>query len=289
MSGGAWKVAYADFVTAMMALFMVLWISSQEKEILIATSQYFQNPFRSPMDASSGVMPFNSNRTTQNDKKESGSGQQDRSKQIQLTFLSSVASDFYRLLNLDENLAGKPIDVQVTTDGLRVTLFDRANRPFFKGDTAELTEWGTFVIQSLSWTIDRHRFHVTIEGHTKAGMKFKNEGYSAWELSTDRANATRRALVHYAVDPELINRVTGFADTKPVADEPPTSESHHRVTLSLALSAKKATEPPAKEKPEIKAAAPPAANPAANAAHAPEPREFRAASPSVSPPKKSAP
>ena len=61
--GGAWKVAYADFVTAMMALFMVLWISAQDKEILIATSQYFQNPFRSPIDASSGVMPFNSNRS----------------------------------------------------------------------------------------------------------------------------------------------------------------------------------------------------------------------------------
>jgi chemotaxis protein MotB len=120
-------------------------------------------------------------------------------------------------------------------------------------------------------------------------MKFKNEGYSAWELSTDRANATRRALVHYAVDPELINRVTGFADTKPIADEPPTSESHHRVTLSLALSAKKATEPPAKEKSEGKAAAPTTAKPAAAEAHAPEPREFRAASPSVSPPKKSAP
>ena len=62
--GGAWKVAYADFVTAMMALFMVLWISAQDKEILIATSQYFQNPFRSPMDATSGVLPFNSNKTS---------------------------------------------------------------------------------------------------------------------------------------------------------------------------------------------------------------------------------
>ena len=71
--GGAWKVAYADFVTAMMALFMVLWISAQDKEILIATSQYFQNPFRSPMDATSGVLPFNNNKTAKAEGKDQGS------------------------------------------------------------------------------------------------------------------------------------------------------------------------------------------------------------------------
>src|SRR5262245_44913240 len=122
--GGAWKVAYADFVTAMMALFMVLWISAQDKEILIATSEYFQNPFRSPMDATSGVLPFNSNKTSNSSGKEQGDAkeQSDRNKQIQMTFLNSVAADFYRLLHLDENLQDKPIDVQVTTDGLRVTL-----------------------------------------------------------------------------------------------------------------------------------------------------------------------
>src|SRR5688572_30388021 len=109
-SGGAWKVAYADFVTAMMALFMVLWISAQEKEILISTSQYFQNPFRSPMDASSGVMPFNSNKTSQNNGKDQGSEKEapDRNKHIQMTFLNSVAADFYRLLHLDESLESKP-------------------------------------------------------------------------------------------------------------------------------------------------------------------------------------
>src|SRR5438045_8982314 len=70
--GGAWKVAYADFVTAMMALFMVLWISAQDQKILIATSKYFQNPFHSPMDANSGVMPFNSTQSTQSSGKADG-------------------------------------------------------------------------------------------------------------------------------------------------------------------------------------------------------------------------
>jgi chemotaxis protein MotB len=254
--GGAWKVAYADFVTAMMALFMVLWISAQDKEILIATSQYFQNPFRSPMDATSGVLPFNSNKSTQSEGKEQGSEkhQPDRSKQIQLTFLNSVAADFYRLLHLDQNLEGKPIDIQVTTDGLRVTLFDRAKRPLFATGTTELTEWGRFILQNLAWTIDRHKFRVTVDGHAhrapaapagtaKPAVPAAPEGepaaagYSVWELSADRANAARRALVHYAVDPASIERVTGYADTRPLADESTASEAHERITLNLTLTA----------------------------------------------------
>lgn len=237
--GGAWKVAYADFVTAMMALFMVLWISAQDKEILIATSKYFQNPFHSPMNATSGVLPFNNNKTSQSSGNEEGTEkQQDHNKQIEMTFLNSVASDFYRLLHLEENLAGKPIDIQVTTDGLRVTLYDRAKRPLFESNSAQFTEWGTFVMQSLAWTIDRHKFHVTVDGHTKSNLKLDKPEYTAWELSADRANAARRTLVYYAVDGSMIERVTGYADTKPVEGEAPDSEANQRITISLTLSAK---------------------------------------------------
>jgi chemotaxis protein MotB len=241
--GGAWKVAYADFVTAMMALFMVLWISAQDKKILIATSRYFQNPFSSPMEAHSGVMPFNdSSESSSSDKKdEEAAGQEkpsNQDKQIQLSFLNSVAADFYRLLHLDQNLDQKPIDVQVTSDGLRITVFDRAKRPIFVDDTTELTEWGRFVLQSLAWMIDRYHFRVTIDGHTAGQMAAKREDYSSWELSADRANAARRSLVLYAVEADQIERVTGYADTRPLEGEPVTSESNQRITLSLTLTAK---------------------------------------------------
>jgi len=231
-------VAYADFVTAMMALFMVLWISAQDKEILIATSQYFQNPFRSPMDATSGVLPFNNNKTSKSEGKDQGSEkEQDRNKQIQMTFLNSVAADFYRLLHLDQNLEGKPIEIQVTTDGLRVTLYDRAKRPLFTPETTELTEWGTFVLQNMAWTIERHGFNVTIDGHARRGV-FKKANYDHWDLSADRANAARRALVHYAVEQKQIERVTGYADSRPLPGEPADADSNERVTLNLTLTAK---------------------------------------------------
>jgi Flagellar motor protein len=233
---GAWKVAYADFVTAMMALFMVLWISAQDREVLIATSRYFQNPFQATMQASSGVMPLESKKSAQPAGAEKGSNSKDSTnRSVDLQFLNSVAKDFFRMMQLDETAADKPIDIQVTSDGLRVTVFDRARQPVFKEHTAEFTEWGRFVMQSLAWMIDRHRFHVVIEGHTRAGLELKNPDYSAWELSSDRANASRRALTHYAVDEGKIDRVTGFAMTRPLPDQPEDSESNQRVTLSLSV------------------------------------------------------
>jgi chemotaxis protein MotB len=238
--GGAWKVAYADFVTAMMALFMVLWISAQDNKILIATSQYFQNPFHSPMEATSGVLPFNNNKTTHSEGKEVGDEkEQSNNKQIQLSFLNSVASDFYRLLHLDQNLEDKPIDIQVTTDGLRINLFDRARRPLFVNDSAEFTEWGKFVMENLAWMVDRHHFRVTIDGHTKTPAVQPKSDDHGWELSAERANASRHLLVYYAVDPGLIERVTGYSDTKPLPNEARESDSNQRVTLSLTLESKK--------------------------------------------------
>ena len=236
-------MAYADFVTAMMALFMVLWISAQDQKILIATSRYFQNPFNSPMQAGSGVLDKESKEIGL---KGGGSKSKEEpaananppatdASEIDLQFLNSLAKDFYRLLNLDEDLQEKPIDIQVTSDGMRITLFDRARKPLFKEATAEFTPWGDFVMQSLSWLIDRHKFRVVIEGHTRQGLVLPNPDYGAWELSSDRANAARRALMHYAAGVGTIERVTGFADTRPVPFQPPDSESNQRVTLSLSL------------------------------------------------------
>jgi chemotaxis protein MotB len=237
--GGAWKVAFADFMTAMMALFLVLWISAQDRKILIATSEYFQNPFSSPMESHSGVMPFNSNKSTTSSGTEQGNQKElERDKQIQLAFLNSVAADFYRMLHLDENLADKPIDIQVTSDGLRVTLFDRAQAPLFEEGTTEFTAWGRYAMQGLAWMIERHSFRVTIDGHTGGQVNRESEVYTAWELSADRANASRRSLVHYAVDPQFIERVTGYAGTRPLPGEKADSKSNDRITLSLTLTAK---------------------------------------------------
>lgn len=252
--GGAWKVAFADFMTALMALFLVLWISSQEKKILIATARYFQNPFNSPLNRTSGVMPYDTNKPSQPHGDDSGADEPTSSKKdIDLTYLNSVAQDFSKMLNLDQDLADRPIDIQVTSDGLRIILYDRARRPLFVDNTAEFTEWGRFVLQNMAWMIDRQKFRVVIEGHTRRGLSLPKPDYTAWELSADRANAARRALTHYAVDDKLIERVTGYADTRPMPFQPPESEANQRVTLSLTMGSRvKDTPPPASKKPTTK-------------------------------------
>jgi chemotaxis protein MotB len=236
-SGGAWKVAFADFMTAMMALFLVLWISAQDKKILISTAQYFKNPFSSPLDKSAGVMPFNNKTTSSTSSSDDGSKATD-GKRIETVFLNTVAADFFKLLHLDENIVDKPVDIQVTSDGLRITLFDRAKKPLFVKDTADFTEWGTYAMQGLAWTIDRHHFRVTIDGHTVQPTEEKTGNYTEWELSADRANAARRSLVHYAVESKYIERVTGYAGTKPLDGEKPEAEANDRITLSLTLTSK---------------------------------------------------
>ena len=132
--GGAWKVAYADFVTAMMALFMVLWISAQDKEILLATSDYFKQPFNALTDKSVGVMRG----------KDGGSQGKDKDGQTasaaNLAFLNALAKDLNRMLNISDAVSTEePVDVEVTSDGLKVTVYDRAKRPVFVKNTAQFT------------------------------------------------------------------------------------------------------------------------------------------------------
>jgi len=253
---------------------MVLWISAQDKKILLATSKYFQQPFHAPFDDHSGIMPYNKQGTegSGSEKSDDDAGKAKSAsdaRQIELDFLNSVAADYKRLLRVDEDLEQKSIDVQVTSDGLRITLFDRAKRPLFAGKDVGFTPWGDFVMQNLAWLIERDHFRVIIDGHTRANLAMTGDTYTPWELSADRANAARRSLVHYAVDPKQIERVTGYADTKPMDGEPAESESNQRITLSLSLA--KATEPPEKSEAAANEAPKPKPAPVAAEAKLPSP------------------
>jgi chemotaxis protein MotB len=231
--GGAWKVAYADFVTAMMALFMVLWISAQDQEILLATSQYFKSPFNSPMDGSSGVMDNSAESSAIKNRGE----EPERTSLAETAFLHSLAKDFYRMLDIDESATDTPVEVKVTSDGLRVIVYDRATRPMFEGGSSAFTEWGRFVIQNLAWIADRQDFKIRIDGHVSSGYRPTSAKYGAWELTADRANAARREMQHYAVNPNRFERVTGFADTMPLSDTDSDAPENQRIELSFAILA----------------------------------------------------
>jgi chemotaxis protein MotB len=228
--GGAWKVAYADFVTAMMALFMVLWISAQDKQILLATSNYFKQPFNALTDQSIGVMRG----------KDGGSQGKDKTGETataaNLAFLRALAKELNHILNVsDTSQDDQPVDVAVTSDGLRVNVFDRAKRPIFEKNSARFTPWGKFVMQNLAWIVDHNKFKATIDGHAATGTVMPDPNYGLWDLTSDRANAARRLLEQYAVQPSKIARVAGYADTQPLPKTLPDAESNQRITVSLSI------------------------------------------------------
>lgn len=228
--GGAWKVAYADFVTAMMALFMVLWITAQDKEILLATSKYFKQPFNALAEQPTGVIAgkFGGNQKTENH----GS-----TAPANIAFLHALARELNRMLSIQDAVQDdNPVNVQVTSDGLKITIYDRGKRPLFERNTAKFTDWGLFVMQNLAWLIEHNKLKASIDGHVASGIKMPDRNYGLWELSTDRANAARRTFEQYAVRPDQIERVAGYADTKPAPDTPPGSESNQRITVSLAIA-----------------------------------------------------
>lgn len=233
--GGAWKVAYADFVTAMMALFMVLWLTSQDESLKRDLAKYFQDPYNTPMDNSMGVI---------NNKSESDGVQKDTQGQSKgkaeisdFKVLYEMAQEFMRLLNVESaNPDQKPVDLDVTSDGLRVTLYDRDAHPFFVENSADYTPWGSFVIETLAWLVQRHNFKVRVDGFVSEGFQGDSWDYTAWELSSDRANATRRLLERYGVRAGQFQSVTSHGTMSPLPFMHPNSDSNDRVSISLVLS-----------------------------------------------------
>ena len=230
--GGAWKVAYADFVTAMMALFMVLWLTSSEAIDKKELAKFFQDPYNTPMDKSMGVL----NNEGSNGANTEGSDE-GRTKISDVKILHDMAQELMKLLNVDSvNPTGDPIEIEVTSDGLRVTLYDRDSHPLFVEDSAEYTDWGKFVIEQMAWLLPRHGFMIRIDGHVAGGYEGKGLRYTAWDLSSDRAQGARRLMQYYGVLEEQFSMVTAHGMRDPLPLVHPTDESNDRVSISLVLS-----------------------------------------------------
>jgi chemotaxis protein MotB len=231
--GGAWKVAYADFVTAMMALFLVLWLTSQDEKIKQAVERSFKNPFASVTKESTGIIP---NKDTQAVR--SSTGNFDSASAVELNFLRKIAEDIIRSLQpVPEALDEQSSKLEVTSEGIRLSIFDRARRPIFEKDTATFTEYGSWVFSTLAWQVSNYTniFKIELEGHTEAGRPAKSADYGPWELSADRANAARRVMIDHGLSAPQVHKVAGFADTDPMHETEPTDERNRRVTLLMKL------------------------------------------------------
>ena len=226
--GGSWKVAYADFVTAMMALFLVLWLTAQDSRIKEAIERSFRNPFSSATKESVGIIPNKDVQALQQAK-----GNFDSVSVLQLELLRRITEDLAKLLQKDPD-SQNSVKLDLTSEGLRINVFDQSRRPVFEPDTARFTPYGAWVFSTLAWEIGRYpTFTVELAGHTELGYNLAGQDYGVWELSADRANAARRKLLQHGVAGKQIYKVSGVGDTQPMEHTRPDDEINRRVTVQL--------------------------------------------------------
>jgi chemotaxis protein MotB len=228
--GGSWKVAYADFVTAMMALFLCLWLTSQDVKIKDAVERAFRNPFSSVTKESVGIIPSKDASATFKQK-----GNFQSVSAVEMETMRRLSEDLEKLLK-PQDTDQTSVKIDLTPEGLCINIFDRARKPIFMSNTDTFTEYGGWVFSTLAWEISRYStFLLEIQGHTEAGAETGREAHGKWELSAERANAARRKLVQNGVADFQVVKVSGYADVAPMPDYPPTDEINRRVTVLLKL------------------------------------------------------
>ena len=226
--GGSWKVAYADFVTAMMALFLCLWLTSQDQKIKDSVERAFRNPFSSLTKESTGIITSDN---TSDGLKASSQGQFNSATAVEIEIMKHISEDLAKIMQQQDE-EKTSVKIEMTSDGLRINVFDRAQKPVFEADNDTFTPYGTWMFSTLAWEIARYTtFKIELEGHTETSPEPKRP----WELSTERANAARRQLIQSGVTAAQICKVSGYADTAPMPDLPSTSEANRRVTVLLKL------------------------------------------------------
>lgn len=224
--GGAWKVAYADFVTAMMALFLVLWLVSQADTKL---KESIANYFRSP-----GVFDTMAGGILSQAKKVSKEPTSLTSKDDEQTLFSVAQSLQKKFQTRPEFSKYKDqVQVDVTEEGLRIQLIDKADRVSFPSGSSELTIDAKAILEEIAEDICSLPNKINIGGHTDSHVFPNEKGYTNWELSADRANAARRILESVCVKPQQIHRIIGYADTEPLVPEDPFAQANRRISITV--------------------------------------------------------
>jgi chemotaxis protein MotB len=230
--GGSWKVAYADFVTAMMAFFMVMWILGMDEQTKQAIEGYFSSPVGYKKGYSSGSSPLASGSSPAAVKRESI---QMAIRQLQSKRFEAVQAHLRGSMDSIAAL-GKlkaKVEITVTRNGLRIELIeDEKGDTFFPISSAVLTEQGRITLATIAAELTGLENPVVIEGHTDAA-RYASPGYSNWDLSADRANAARRILEESGLDASRISEVTGLADRQLRYPAEPLNPSNRRISILL--------------------------------------------------------
>jgi chemotaxis protein MotB len=226
--GGAWKVAYADFVTAMMAFFLVMWIVGQSAEVKAGVAGYFRDP-TAFTEGGRGVLPGAENGTT-------GGGQP-----MGMTDLEAVKSALEQAAReIRQALEALPefkdlkdqVEITLTDEGLRIELREAPDDGFFDSGSAHVKAPTVAMLEVIAKQLGELPNKVAVEGHTDSRPYSVQSGtYTNWELSADRANAARRILESSGLQLRQIEAVRGFADTRLRKPDDPLDAGNRRISI----------------------------------------------------------
>ena len=254
--GGAWKIAYADFVTAMMAFFLLMWLlGSTAKGELQGISDYFSSPLKVAMTGgdgsgnSSSVIPGGGNDLSKvhgQVRRSDTDSEKARRQSIDTARAERAKQDAERIKTLqakiDALITENPrlneyksqIRIDVTPDGLQIQIVDDQNRPMFDSGSAMVKPYMRDILREIGAALTGVEPRVRLAGHTDA-VPYSNSdrGYSNWELSSDRANATRRELVAAGMPDAKLGRVVGLAASDLLEPDNPRSAANRRITITV--------------------------------------------------------
>lgn len=216
--GGAWKVAYADFVTALMALFIVLWIVNTSQDIRDAVSGYFKDPRGYGREKGSTAPGTPKSGTTVEVSK------------TNMDELKKKLEEAMKKMPELEKLKNQ-VEITITNEGLRVELLENEKGIFFESGSPHPTPIGQELIEVLAREVGKLPNHVLIEGHTDSHPYVSESGYSNWELSSDRANSARRIMQSSGLRGDQVSEVRGYADQKLRKPKDPEDASNRRISL----------------------------------------------------------
>jgi chemotaxis protein MotB len=226
--GGAWKVAYADFVTAMMALFIVLWIVGQSKQVKEYVANYFKDP-GAFFETTKGGGPLNASRVN------AGPDVVEEFLRRQQERLASMGKEILEEMKKEPKLAelSKQIKIEIVKEGMRIELLETAKQFFFDIGTANLNPEAASILKIIAHEVAKLPNHVIVEGHTDSRQYSRIDGYTNFELSADRANAARRMLQSNGVRENQVDEVRGYADTRLRNKNNPLDASNRRISIII--------------------------------------------------------
>lgn len=227
--GGAWKVAFADFITALMALFLVLWLVGQSKKVKEAVGGHFRNPPGILDGSKSGLLPGNEGVNEAIQPKEDSPVSLD-DEMAKLERSAERLQQVFGETNAFQSIRNQ-IQIRMTPDGLEIQLTEKAKKVLFEVGSAHPMQDTKEVLTQIAKEIGKISNRAMIAGHTDRRPYSDERHYSNWELSSDRANGARRVLVENGMKPEQIARVVGYADTQLLNEKDPYADANRRITI----------------------------------------------------------